>query len=86
MSIQGHRSCEIVKNCDVPQGSVLGPNLYEDYTAPPVVQIFRKHNINFMIYVDDTQAYVSCDTENVAKTLIRLQNYLEDIRQWMAKD
>ena len=47
--INGHRSQEHVKQCDVPQGSVLGLNLYEEYTAAPIGDIFRTHGTSFSI-------------------------------------
>ena len=86
VTIGGHKSREMVKDCDVPQGSVLGPNLYEDYTAPPVGQIFRKHNIEFMIYADDTQAYLSSDPNSIQDSIKRLELCLEELRQWMANN
>ena len=75
---------ERIKTCDVPQGSILGPNLYEDYTSVPLGDIFRKHGISFHIYADDTQAYLPFSTDDEEKALQQLEACLSEIRDWMA--
>ena len=84
VAIKDARSREHIKTCDVPQGSILGPNLCEDYSACPVGSIFRKHNISYHIYADDTQAYVSFTPGNEKSALDQLEKCLHEIRQWMA--
>ena len=87
VTINGARSAEQVKSCDVPQGSILGPNLYEDYTSVPVGAIFRKHEISFHIYADDTQAYVEFTAgKDEIEKLNKLKSCLNDVRIWMANN
>ena len=40
----------------VPQGSVLGPQLFTYYTSP--LEEIITHGLKGMIYADDTQLYV----------------------------
>ena len=84
VSIKGYKSKEHLKTCDVPQGSILGPNLYEDYSANPIGSIFRKHNISYHIYADDTQAYICFNENNKERVLNQLEKCLDEVRMWMA--
>ena len=70
--------------CDVPQGSVLGPNLYEDYTASSLGDIFRRHGVLFHIYADDTQIYIPFLPGDEHQALAKLEQCLEEVRIWMA--
>ena len=45
ITIKRKTSEEQANYCDVPQGSILSPNLYEYYTASSLGDIFHKHGM-----------------------------------------
>ena len=69
----------------VPQGSVLGPIKYCIYTLP-IGAIIRHHGLNYAVYADDTQVYLSFNIKDSDTALQRLNSCLADIRTWMLKN
>lgn len=83
VSVGSSRSEEHQLHCNVPQGSILGPSLFGDYNAP-VAGIFRRHGVEFHLYADDTQVYVSFPAGCESEARLKLENCLEEVRLWMA--
>ena len=66
----------------VPQGSVLGPLLFNTYLLP-ITDIFDRHQIRFHIYADDTQLYAECPPSSHADAQRKIEECVSDIRQWL---
>ena len=78
-------SSPVALSFGVPQGSVLGTILFTLYTSP-LGSICTKHDINYHMYADDQQIYLSFkpskagDKENCIR---RLEMCISEIREWM---
>ena len=68
----------------VPQGSVLGPILY----TSPLGVIAKHHQMNFHLYADDTQLYMSfktCCTNDMELSKTSMEACVRDIDLWMVQ-
>ena len=81
--IAGDASTPAHLKCGVPQGSVLGPDFFSDYSSP-ISSIIRAHGISVHCYAYDTQLYASFfpgQTETVV--MVKLEQCIGELRKWM---
>ena len=86
VSISGVLSDPQTLKFGVPQGSVLGPILFSIYITP-ISEIFRKYNLQYIIYADDIQIYAPFDPrspEDFQKTLHSISECVIEIEKWMS--
>ena len=70
-----------------PQGSVLGPQWFTVYTSP-VRDIILKYNLNYHVYADDTQVYITFKSsqEPADSCITTLEKCIQEIRSWMRQN
>ncbi|KAI4800683.1 hypothetical protein KUCAC02_009526 [Chaenocephalus aceratus] len=70
--------------CGVPQGSILGPLLFNIYMLP-LAQIMKNNKISYHSYADDTQIYVTISPGDYAP-IQTLSKCIEQINDWMCQN
>ena len=71
----------------IPQGSILGPILFNLFVAP-LGELCRAKGVSFQGYADDTQKYLSFrpmsgSRNNQVECITRLENCIEAVHHWM---
>ena len=72
----------------IPQGSILGPILFTTYTVP-IGNICRRHHVEFHLYADDTQIYLSfrpSTPQSKHDCIARIEKCIDEIGTWMTQN
>jgi len=80
--INGEKSQPQALETGMPQGSHLGPFCFPLYTAP-LVRIADAFGCNIHMYADDTQLYMTFDSDDCVSVLNNFECCIAKIREWM---
>ncbi|MGG8473441.1 reverse transcriptase domain-containing protein, partial [Rahnella sp. PAMC25617] len=70
--------------CGVPQGSILGPLLFNVYMLP-LAQIMKNNKISYHSYADDTQIYTTISPGDYAP-IQTLSKCIQQMNDWMCQN
>ena len=81
--VSGFKSESAPLTCGVPQVSVLGPDLFTNYSSP-AASLIRSFRVSVHCYADDTQLYCPFTPGiDAFEVLSRLERCIEALRNWM---
>jgi hypothetical protein len=86
VSVGGEMSKMHYLKFGVPQGSIIGPRAFTMYSQP-VANIIRQYGIEFHIYADDVQLYLSFNPKipgDSACAIFKLTSCVKEIHLWMS--
>ena len=65
---------------------MLGPQWFTVYTSP-VHDIILKYNLNYHVYADDTQLYITFkSSQEPVDSCITMEKCIQEIRSWMRQN
>ena len=83
--VSGGQSTIRTLRSGVPQGSILGPMLFSLYTAP-IGDLLRSLDIDFHLYADDTQLYVtfkSNNSDDLIAAKLKIEECVCQLDEWL---
>ncbi len=69
----------------VPQGSVVGPNMFNIYMLP-AVDIAKKQSVDHLFYTDDNTLWIAFRQKKVMMTLIGKEILIADLPEWLGNN
>jgi hypothetical protein len=81
VSVNGLNSRSTSVTMGVPQGSVLGPILFNIYMTP-VADLLQKEGVVFQIYADDIQFVYSCEIHEAQDAWLKISTIVNNIADW----
>ena len=86
VSVSGSSSSPVPLTCGVPQGSVLGPDLFSDYSSPAAA-IIRSFKVSVQCYADDTHLYRAFTPgEDELEVLGQMEQCISELRNWISRN
>ena len=86
--INGSQSAPSKLEYGVPQGSIVGPSIFNIYTLP-IGNIIRDYGLSYHMYADDIQIYASFtpkDPSSITSVLAQLSSCIASIKTWMTQN
>src|SRR5438132_8803726 len=85
VKVQEYSSSPTNLNYGVPQGSVLGPILFNLYTTcVPLSSLISSHSLDHEHFADDTQMYTCFTPTSYSDAACCLQQTFQSIWSWMS--
>ena len=59
--------------------------LFFTFYTTPLSSVIKTHNLDYHLYADNTQIYISLATPHTCRSLNQVRNFLQDVSLWIQK-